>query len=48
MKMNKVAYDALSVEIEDLIKCTEVRRKIILKKQTIFFSHKEVLLILNN
>ena len=33
--MNKVAYHALSAEIEDLIKCIEVRR-ITLKEQKIF------------
>lgn len=46
MKMNKVAYDALSSEIENLIKHTKVRRRIISKKQKTF-SH-EVLLMLND
>lgn len=48
MKMNKVAHDALSVCVggEDLIKHTEVRRRIILKKQNNFslmrsFTHGE-------
>lgn len=47
MSKNKVAYDALKAEIKDLIKSVEVRQ-IILKEQKVFFSHEEVLLILNN
>lgn len=34
--MNKVAYHALSAEIEDLTKCTEVRIRITLKEEKIF------------
>lgn len=44
--MNKVAYDALKAEIKDLIKSVEVRQ--IILEQKVFFSHEEVLLILNN
>lgn len=36
MKMNKVAYDALSAEIDDLIRHTEIKKRIILKKQKTF------------
>lgn len=48
MKLNKGAYDAFSAELEDLIQSVEIKRKIILRKQKVFFSSHEILLILNN